>query len=71
MVLVLDEDLGADQFVQARVLVERRGAEVRRDAVSRLVDVGEGRCLHAPSVLSGVSAVAKRPICFDDGLGQA
>src|SRR4029453_8914893 len=35
MVLVLDQDLGAEQLVQARVAEERRWAQMRRDARSR------------------------------------
>lgn len=41
MVLVLDQDLGAEQLVQAGVAEQRRWAKMPQDATSRLEHVGE------------------------------
>src|SRR5438045_1877927 len=46
VVLVLYEDLRAQQLVERAVAVERRRAQVRRDAKARLEHVGE--CRHMP-----------------------
>ena len=46
VVLVLDEDLGAEQVVQRSVAVERRRSQVRRDAEPRIEHIGE--CRHVP-----------------------
>jgi hypothetical protein len=43
VVLVLDEDFGADELAQRAVRVERRRLQVRRDPAPRVHDVGEGR----------------------------
>src|SRR5437588_9814804 len=54
MVLVLDEDLGAEQLVQGRVAVERRRSQVGRDPPPRLQHVGQRGYLplHAPSTVT-------------------
>ena len=46
VVLVLDPDLGADELAQRGVAVERRRAQMRRDATPRLEHVGKCRPIH-------------------------
>jgi hypothetical protein len=64
VILMLDEDLGADQVVQGRVAKQRRRPQMRRDATARLEHVGERWDLpfhRAPDRSEALTSARRRP----------